>query len=224
MKRLSLFVLLSVVLTACASASSEKGGCSKSEEVCVKVRVEEPILFGEVVNVSIKVTSEKEIPGLKVFLSSYPKILIEDAQEWKDTGINWPIEAKANQSLTFLRKVRFPPAEGIFEIIAEIYTPSLYAIDSVRIHLTREGGKVYLSGTSIPITDGPLPTENSSQRATRLAYPTSTPYLSLTPPVEMLSPMASQTITPTAPAYPPPATENAPFYLLPGTPAQSPYP
>lgn len=185
MKRLFMCVLLLAGLTACAGASSPiQPNCQQG--VCIKVRAIEPIRFGEPVTVTVTVTSEKDISDLKVFLSSAYDALIEEAQDWKQSGVNWVMEAKANRTFTFTRKLRFPSREGEFQIIAEVYksyAPSVHATDSIRIYLTREGGKVYLSGTSIPlgtpgkpipavtITPGPSPTRIRQTTPTRPPYP-----------------------------------------------------
>jgi hypothetical protein len=140
--------------------------------------------------VIITVTAEKDMPELKVFLSSDPQTLIEDAQSWKDKGVSWGVDVQANSPRTFTRKVRFPSNEGIYNLIAEVYTPSIHAVDSIKIHLTRAGGKVYLSGTSIPVTSGPLPTVTPGPSPTFI--PTPTRFVSpLSTPMRSLSPLAT---------------------------------
>ena len=188
MKRLFTRVLLLAGLTACAGASFPiQPNCQQG--VCIRVRAIEPIRFGEPVTVTVTVTSEKDISDLKVFLSSAYDALIEEAQDWKQSGVNWVMEAKANRTFTFTRRLRFPSREGEFQIIAEVYksyAPSVHATDSIRIHLTREGGKVYLSGTPLPITPGPLPTSTKGPSPT-LPRPT---------------PTSPRPTTPTRPPYP----------------------
>ena len=196
MKRLLLVFTLSVLsMSACMGASAPGGGTCK-QGICIKIRVVEPIRFGEPVAVTITVTSEKEMPEMKVFLYSYPPALIEDGQDWKEKGTNWLAEAKANSSQVFTRKVRLP-SEGTFDLRAEVYTPGLYVIDYVTVHLTREGGKVYLSGTPLPIT----------------------PIVVNTPPPYILNPQGTPILAPTRAGVPP-----TPTYLRPTTPTRPPYP
>jgi hypothetical protein len=80
----------------------------------------------------------------------------------------------------------------------------------IRIYMTKEGGKVYLSGTSIPVTQPELvDTMAPSLLATLKAMPTDTLYPTLTavktteaPPPEVLG----------TPAYPPPETPTGQPY------------
>jgi len=151
MKRVFGCVLLLVSLTACMGPSAPGGGsCSKG--LCITVRAIEPIRMNESVTVTITVTAERDIPELQVSLFSYPPALVEDGQDWKEKGVNWAVDAKANHPHVFTRKVRLPPNEGVFDLVAGAYTPNLpYVADYVSIHITRAGGKVYLSGTPVPI-------------------------------------------------------------------------
>jgi hypothetical protein len=169
MKRLIVCVILLAGLSACGGVSAPGGGkCNNG--ICISVQAAEPIRVEEPITITISVTMEKEIPELKVFLYSYPPVLIEDGQTWTERGVNWEINTKATGSQVFTRKVRVPPKEGVFDLIAEAYAPSVRVVDSLSIHLTRDGGKVYLAGTPVPlgtpgkpvpavtITPGPSPT------------------------------------------------------------------
>jgi hypothetical protein len=159
MKCFFVCVLLLVSLTACMGPSAPGGG-SCSNGVCVKIRAAEPIRFGEPVLVTIAVTNEKDISDLGVSLYLDADVVVEGPQEWEKEaknslvykgGAGWKIAAKANQPYTAMRKVHFPPREGLFTIVASASTPSLRVVDSIVIYLTRAGGKVYLSGTPVPI-------------------------------------------------------------------------
>jgi len=191
MKRLFVCVLLLVSLTACAGVSAPSGGsCNKG--LCVKVTAAEPVHMNEPVAVTITVTTDKDISGLQVSLSSYPPALVEDGQDWQEKGVRWVVDAKANRPQVFTRKVRLPSSEGVFSLTAGAYTPNLpYVADSINIHLTRAGGKVYLSGTSVPITPGPLPTLSGPTPTFVL---TPTPFVSpLSMPMRPQSPLATPT-------------------------------
>lgn len=216
MKRTLACILLLLSLTACASAVSDKGDCSGNGEVCIKVRAEEPIRFGEPVIVTITVTSGKDITDLGVSLYHDVDVVVEGPQSWeKDLqdaaifkgGASCGVAIKANHPLTFTRKLYLPPREGEVWIKAEASTQSLRTADTISIYVTRQGGTVYLSGTSIPITPGPLPTVDPVLLATLRAMPTETSWPTLTPipPVPLL-------VTPTSPPYPPPGSPP------PGTP------
>jgi hypothetical protein len=208
MKRLFACVLLLASLAACAGVSAPGGGnCSKRGEVCIKVSATEPVRMDEPVTVIVTVTTYKDIPDLGISIYTYPvDAVVEGPQGWEKEakngvvykgGAGWKIAAKANQPVTFTRKVRFPLQEGLFDIQVSASTPSLRAEDSLSIHLTRAGGKVYLSGTSVPATSGPLPTITPGPSPTFI--PTPTRFVSpLVTPMRSQSPLA----TPIRPANP----------------------
>jgi hypothetical protein len=220
MKRLLACVLLLMSLTACGGASSfDKHNCSSGGEVCITVRAEEPIAWGEPVIVNIKVSSEKEFTDLNVGISTLPMTIeMDEPENWEaetknktvwEGGAGWVTAIKSEQSLTFTRKLYLPLDEAEFWIKAKAFTPSLRAEDKIIISMTRKGGKVYLSGTPIPITPGPqlVDTMDPSLLATFQARPTKTPSPTMpplppteTPPPEILG----------TPAYPPPEVLGTP--------------
>ena len=170
--------------------------------MCVEVRADEPILFGEPVVLTIKVISEKDISRLGVSLYHDVDSVVEGPQGWEkdlqDTmiykgGASWGVAATANNTITFTRKLSLPPREGMFYIIARASTLNLEAIHEITIYMTREGGKVYLSGTPIPITPELLPVYTVTPGPSPTYVPT---------PTILVIP--TNTITATSPAYPPP--------------------
>ncbi len=222
MKNIWSCVFLLVSLTACTSGSPNQGGCSEDGELCIALHAEEPIRFGSQVIVTITVTSKKDIADLGVSLSHDADVTIEGPQTWEDNvrrsntflgGASWLVSINENQPLTFIRKLYLPPREGMFSVITEASTPDLRIAVSITIIMTSQGGKVYLSGTSIPITEGPLPTMNPSMLETLRARPTETPFQTLTP-------YPTSTGTPTS-AYPPPEQRFAPPTIM---PTKQPYP
>jgi hypothetical protein len=214
MKRLLASVVLLVSLAACAGASSPlRHNCSRGGEVCIEVRAVEPIAFGEPVNVTITVTSEKDIEDIGISLSHDPDVGVDESQGWEkdlrdisffNGGVSWVATVEANRSITFKRTLYLPPRNGVFYIIAGANTSNLEARDEFDVYMTKEGGKVYLSGTSIPVTQPELvDTMSPSLLATLQARPTETPYLTPTsiPTTEAPSPLDQGT-----PVYPPPET------------------
>ncbi len=205
-----LVVLLS--LTSCTGSSLlGKHNCSEREEVCIELRADEPIRYGEPVVITITLKSEKEFSDLGVSIYHDIGIGVEGPQGWEkdavdaviwESGVGWKTSVQANDSLTIVRKLSLPKREGIFQITARASTPSLHAADTIQIFMTQEGGKVYLSGSTIPITSGPLPTVDDILRATLHAIPTKSPYPTLTPAPPTESPR--ELSTPTGGAYPPP--------------------
>jgi len=204
MKRLFMCVLLLAILTACAGVSAPGGRCSKRGEVCIKVTAVEPVRFGELVTVIITVTTDKDISELGISIFTYPvDAVVEGPQGWEQAakdgmvykgGAGWKITAKANQPLTFTRKVRFPSREGVFTIVVGAGTPTFRVEDSVSIHLTRAGGKVYLSGTSVPITPEPLPVYTTTPGPSPTFIPAPTRFVSpLSTPMRLQSPLVTPT-------------------------------
>jgi hypothetical protein len=186
MKRLFPCILLLVGLTACAGVSAPGGGNCK-RGVCIKVTVAEPVRMEEPVSVTISVTADKDISDLGISMLTYPpEVAVEGPQGWETgakegqvskQGASWKMTAKANQQAVFTRKVRFPPEEGLYSITVGAYTPNTgYNSDTLTIRLTRAGGTVYLSGTSVPMTPRPLPTITPGPSPTFIPTPTRRPY------------------------------------------------
>jgi hypothetical protein len=193
MKRFVALFVMSLGLVGCTGLSSlDRHNCGQG--VCIEVRAIEPIRFGEPVSVTILVTTEKDIANLGVSLQYAVDVTLEESQVWESDvtdkaiwagGASWKSVAKASQPLRFTRKIRFPPREGVFDVIAYASTPASGPIaqDSIRIDVTSTGGKVYLSGTPLPlgtpgkpilavtITPGPSPTRDPKYS------PSSTPQL-----------------------------------------------
>jgi hypothetical protein len=172
------------------------------------VRADEPISFGGTVTVTIKVETEKEIPDLGMSLSHDADVVVEGPEGWeKDSrnvsffsgGTSWVTTVQAKSSIIFSRTLDLPPRGGRFYIIAGARTSNLEAIDTIRIYMTKEGGKVYLSGTAIPITPELLPVYTVTPGPSPTYVPT--PTFPATP---------TDSVTSTSPAYPPPEAVGTP--------------
>ncbi len=149
MNRLWIVAILTLVLAGCGGSAAPSGGqCNQG--LCVKIEMAEPIRWGEPIVVTVTVTAEKDISNLQVSLTSYPPVFIEDQGEWVEEGTRTNVNITTNRPLVIVRKVLLL-TEGMFELVAGVYTPNLpYVSDSVRIYLTRNGGKVYYEGTPLP--------------------------------------------------------------------------
>jgi hypothetical protein len=205
MKRVLIYILLLVSLSACAGPSfqNDKSKCSKGGEVCIKIEAEEPIQYDTPINVTITVVVEKDIPELQVGLTSFPPVKVYDQNKWSESGARWVIVAQEKQTYVFTPKVQLPPDHKYFELSAGAYAPNItYISDMVSIFMTQEGGKVYHSGTAIPITSAPLRPADEVMQATLRAIPTKSPYPTLTPAPPTLPP--KEVSTPAGKAYPPP--------------------
>ena len=209
-KQLPIYIIILMGLVSCAGGSSSlRGRCE--EGICVKIEAVEPIRFGEPVSIIITVSTNKNIPDLGVSLFHRPTVVIENTldsekgiETWKgETGIDWIVNAEANQPIKFQRTLHLPLQEGFYDLEASASMKQGFRVsDFLAIYLSKEGSRVYYSGTQIPKTPGPelLPTMGTEElrnfHATLTAMPTITPL----PPTWTPSPTAS----PPA-AYPPPA-------------------
>jgi len=208
MKRLWILAILMLVLVGCRGSIAPTGWrCS--EGLCVKIKVVEPVRWGEPVTVIISVTAEKDVADLGVWLNHDQGVTVEGPQGWEENvkdrkigemAASWKVDVKANKPLVFMRKVHLPQREGEIELSAAVYRADLgYLVDSVSIYLTREGGKVYYAGTPVPITPWPLPVYIVTPGSSPTPQPTFTPTPTLPPtPTPPRSPLA----TPTPLAYP----------------------
>lgn len=177
MKRILFCILLLASLTACGGPSAPGAvGCSKKGDFCIKVTAEEPILKGKPITIKIKLKSEKDIPELQiVLLSGSPsKVLFEEpsSKEWKEREVNWKTNVKVKEEHTFTHKLLLPAENGIYQIIVQAFLPTgLIDDDSLTIYISEENGKVYYSGTSIPITQGPEPASSPGPLPTSFFEP-----------------------------------------------------
>ena len=142
MKRVVICLLLLVTLSACAgtgtptaeeqtlsdvepASSGAALRCNEWEKLCIHLTVEEPIRMGEPINLIVTVTSEKDIPDLKITLTSTdsPKALFEEPnlQSWRERDVAWMVNSKINQPLTSVHRLLLPAEEGYYEILVTAF-------------------------------------------------------------------------------------------------------
>ncbi len=181
MKRLFIFILLILGLSACTGASTQ-GGQACREGICIRVQLAEPLRLKEPVTAMITVQTDRDIPGLRISFPATERCILVEGEP------QWIINTQSRKSLTINKIVRFTE-EGFCEVMA-------YAQDSltgtvvksyVTVHFTDKGGKVYLSGTPLPIT----------------------PFTIKTPPLYILNPQGTPILTPTRAGVPPTPTRRA---------------
>lgn len=158
--------LLVLNLSACVG-SSAAGGQTCQEGICVNIQLSEPIRLNTPVTTLVTVQTEREVPGLKVFLpTSNRSVLVEGEPQWT-------VNAQSRKSMSANRVIRFTE-EGFFEVMAYAQDPITGTVvkSYVIVHITDAGGKIYLPGTPIPlgtpekpipavtITPGPSPTRD----------------------------------------------------------------
>lgn len=177
------------LLTSCAGASAPSSKTCQTG-VCVQTQVIEPVELNKPVRVIVTVETEKDVTGLEVSVGvTEPSILFDELHEeekGKDGTRKWVKqirEAKARAPIQMTTTIRFTQ-EGFFYVYGTAYDRQLGlgVSDIVRVQITSLGGKVYLPGTPIPITPGPVPT--------------------LAPWMRTPSPTPIQPTTPIRPPYP----------------------
>jgi hypothetical protein len=209
MKKILVYILIMVSISACAKAASGKSNCSMDGDVCIQMQVHEPVLYGGANTLTITVSSTIDINDLGIYLSSrQQQILIEDTNGWSANGVNWSIDIQANQPQTFTKDILLPGTEGYFHVIADAFTPQEHATHSFYIVQKNGTSTIYYNGTPIPTSNGPISTTAPEILLTLQAMPTRTLFPTLTP-------LPTKTSTSTPVIYPPPAT---PDLDRPGTP------
>lgn len=221
-----LLALLMVAMVGCTGGLDSSGGqCNQG--LCVKIEVAEPIRREEPVVVTITVATERDVPNLGVSLIYHNREIVVEEPEGKEygevawrgsQGLDWIVSATANQPIVFTRKLHLAPAEWPVTIVASAITPQgLRIVDSVRLHFTAEGARVYYEGTPVPITPGPILMFTVTPGPSPTPRPTSTPTPTLLPtPTHPRFPL-----TPTQEPYPPAtALPRAPL----AAPTQAVYP
>jgi len=209
MKQMIVLALLLLTLAACSSGATAEGRCNQEGTICLDARVEEPVIYGEPVTITITVTSKQELPDLVIsFYCDNVDVSIETEQNWEkdsfdrvvwDGGVGWKTYIAKDQTLTFSRKVFLPSQEGYYGFFIRAGTTQLSGTSySFSLYLSEKNSAVYYEGTPVP-TDGPLGTVDPVILMTIRALPTETEFPTLTPiPVETFQ---SRDATP---AYPPP--------------------
>lgn len=158
-------VLVLAGLSACGEkVASDPSSFRCGLDVCIRVSVQEPVVVDQPVLVTIKVTSQRDIPDLTLYLGSndpLKRVSIEDVSPsgWiKGKYVDWPVNIKAKETLTFTRKILLPAEDGPYGIRADAFLSEGFVVtDYLIIYVTNGSAKVYYEGTRIPITEGPEP-------------------------------------------------------------------
>jgi len=199
--------------------------------LCIEIKVDEPIVFGEPITVRITATTEEDVPDLGVNLTFFPfdNIIIEDPDKeeegivvsQKKSGITWKVDAKANQLITFVRELTYDISlieNSYLGIIVSAHTPvGLVVINYVDVSFSNGEVKVYYPGTPFPTSEyktkyeGTEPPIHPTPGVT--IYPTREPTMTAIPTMHWSTPI------PTVNPYP----IITPQPIQP-TPTMAPYP
>ncbi len=210
--------LIVFYIAACSPGGSisSKTNCSNKGEVCIITSVDEPIRWGEPVNISIQVTSLKDIFNLNVTLHTSAEVTTDGPKSWEKYLTNtiiqpgyaiWNFDIKAGQTLTFKRVLHFPEDEGYYNISAEVINTggTLIGTDTFTVYMTKYGGTIYREGTSIPLYTPNItsPAYGPGTPFPTFLYPSSTPVPAIVASSTQIIPLATTSIPPMAP-YPSP--------------------
>jgi len=210
MKRIQFYILLLPILIACSEKTmplSQPWECAWG--LCIKLEASEPIKVNLPFYVIVTLTSEVDIPELNMHIgpskANAVQVKLNNEKPYLKVGAedeaNWLVDVKANQPLTFTRKVTLLQGEGgfIYSIFATAVAPSgIEVSNSFNIYFTENEGKVYHQGTKIPYTSVPLPFFQGTVNVTNESISTPSAQETLPPTVQM-------TIEPNiTPAYPNP--------------------
>lgn len=180
MKYLLMLTLLVLSLSACSGASTQ-GGQTCQEGICIRVRLAEPIRLNESVTAMITVQTERDVPGLRIFFPAPERSILVEGEP------QWTVNAQSRKSMTTNRVIRFTEG-GFYQVMAYAQDPLTGTVvkSYVIVHITDAGGKVYLSGTPLPIT----------------------PFVMKTPPPYILNPQGTPLPIPTRAGVPPTPTRR----------------
>jgi hypothetical protein len=178
MKKFWLLLILLACLAGCKAVPTDQensgfdvvddGGCHHCcEGICVEIKVDEPLVFGEPITVRITATTEEDVPDLGVTLTFIPfdNIIIEDPDEEEEgivisqrkSDISWRIDAKANQLITFVRELTYDISlieNSYLGIIVDAHTPyGLVVTNYVDVSFSTGEVKVYYPGTPFPTSE-----------------------------------------------------------------------
>ncbi len=232
MKRLCLLLAVMIVLAGCAENASP-GEWQCHQGICVKIEVDEPIVWEEPIIVRVTVTTEEDVSDVGVSLRYYGKDIVVEEPETEEpgqvtwqggNGIDWKVDTKSDQPVVFARKMHIPLIdEGVIWFFADIMTPGgLFENDSLGVYFAHQEGKVYYSGTPLPTDLDPVPTLNESQKMTQEAWPIPTRGVTIYPtrrPTQTEEPPDGRHTPTQAVPYP----IDTPKSLVP-TSTQTPYP
>jgi hypothetical protein len=150
MKKITILIL-AVLLAACSGISSDDNtSCSQEKEICVKLAVIEPIVWGKPITLSITIIPEKDFPDINIsifhdgFVAGFETPISEtvDKVNSDQNGIYIRTIGKANQPTTIIQKLLLAPKEGLDEISVNVSAKPHYVINTIEILYNRQGGEV----------------------------------------------------------------------------------
>lgn len=213
MKHIIILALLTLTLTACmGGASGFPENCNDNEEICISIQVEEPVVYGELVTVSVTVTSSIDVDdlGVSLYFSPYGRIAVQDASTPEQAeevgrdqqGIYWQANITNGQTLTFVTKLLLPPGDYKDDIIGSASTrQGQRVVISAVLWQHDQQVDVYHSGTPVPTSPGEIMIDPDTL-STMHAMRTLTVYSTQTVVPDQFDFQFSVTPSPYPPPYP----------------------
>lgn len=190
MKHLLTITAFSIWLIGCG-VSPPPGARGCYDQVCIRIRAGDTPRINQPLLITGIISADKDYSHVAVaFYGDVPRLSIEGPNGWeKDTQVEW-IDIKANEPANVSRRVLIPEEGQFIVSVGATATPGFLVFDSIYIIVTKDRGKVYLPGetvpTALPLPFPPLPTSNAplpiappptfSPTQPALATPTRRPY------------------------------------------------
>ncbi len=196
MKQITVLLATALLFAACVASGAmptEQGFCNKG--LCASITVKEPVEWGKPVTADITVTSDVDLTGVQVALTTFPPAMVQENGGWQPEGSRWLVDVIAHQPLHFTKQVLLPSAD-IYELRANVYHPAKpFVADIIEIEFTP--GKIVINPTPYPGAIAPAVTAPPERFATFVARLTQEALL--TPTEAFASPLT----TPTPPVVSP---------------------
>uniref|UniRef100_A0A7C1FIJ4 Uncharacterized protein n=1 Tax=Caldilinea aerophila TaxID=133453 RepID=A0A7C1FIJ4_9CHLR len=155
MKQITVLLTSVLLLAACVASGAmltEQGFCNRG--LCTSITVEEPMEWGKPVTVNIIVTSDVDLMGAQISLTTFPPAMVQENSGWQPEGSRWLADLTAHQPLPFTKQVLLPSAD-IYELRANVYHPTKpFVVDIIEIEFTPE--KIVINPTPAPYDGTPL--------------------------------------------------------------------
>lgn len=124
MKQITVLLTSALPFAACVASGAmptEQGFCN--EGLRASITVKKPVEWGKPVTADITVTSDFDLTGVQVSLTTFPPAMVQENGGWQPEGSRWLVDLIAHQPLHFTKQVLLPSAD-IYELRANVSHPT----------------------------------------------------------------------------------------------------